>query len=69
MTQIHPQYVVDAEGHRQSVLLPIEEFEELIECAQDVLDAAEIDRLRSEPKYSWAEVKSERVGLFSNPTP
>lgn len=60
MNQIHPQYVVDAEGKAQSVLLTISEFEELIECVQDVLDLQEIEQLRSEPRVSWEQVKADR---------
>ena len=60
MIDCHPQYLVDAQGKPKSVLLSIDEFEELLECAQDVLDAAEIERLKDEPRFSWSEVKAER---------
>ncbi len=60
MNEIHPQYVVDGEGRPRGVLLKLSEFEELIECVQDVLDAEEIRRLKSEPRTSWAEVKGQR---------
>ena len=60
MNQIHPQYLVDAEGKPQSVLLKIGEFEELLECAQDVLVLQEIEKLREEPHISWGQVKADR---------
>ena len=60
MNEIHPQYVVDDQGRPRNVLLAISEFEELLECVQDVLDAEEIERLKSEPRISWAEVKARR---------
>ena len=51
MQQIHPQYLVDADGKPKSVLLNVDEFEELLECAQDVLDGQEIEQLKEEPKH------------------
>lgn len=60
MNQIHPQYLVDADGKPQSVLLKVAEFEELLECAQDVLDLQEIDTLRDEPSIPWEQVKATR---------
>ena len=60
VNQIHPQYLVDADGNPKSVLLQVDEFNELLECAQDVLDGQEIDALREEPTVSWEEVKAAR---------
>jgi len=60
MNQIHPQYLVDAEGKPQAVLLRIGEFEELLECAEDVLDLQEMERLKDEPRIAWAQVKAQR---------
>ena len=62
MNEIHPQYVIDAQGRPHSVLLSLDEFEDLLECAEDVLDAQEMERLKSEPRVSWEEVKAEREG-------
>jgi hypothetical protein len=59
MSELHVQYLVDADGEARNVLLPIEEFKELLECAEDVLDSAEMDRLRNEPCSSWQDVKAE----------
>jgi hypothetical protein len=60
MQQIHPQYLVDADGKPKSVLLNVDEFEELLECAQDVLDGQEIEQLKEEPNLSWDQVKADR---------
>ena len=60
MNEIHPQYVVDDQGTPRSVLLEMREFEELLECVQDVLDAEEIKRLKNEPRIPWAKVKRQR---------
>lgn len=57
---IHPEYVVDKEGKRQKVLLPIEEFQELMECAQDVLDHDLIEEVRKGSSVSWNKVKERR---------
>lgn len=57
---IHPEYVVDTQGNRQKVLLPIEEFHELVECAQDVLDHDLIEEVRKETPLPWDKVKKKR---------
>ncbi len=53
------QYIVNADGQKEKVLLPIDQFEELMECVQDVLDKEEIERLRDQPRRPWNEVKAE----------
>jgi len=40
------QYVVDENGKRISVILPIEEYERLIEALEDLEDAREADEVR-----------------------
>jgi hypothetical protein len=57
---LHPQYVVDNKGRQQSVLLSIEEYRELLECAQDVIDAGLIDEVKDLPRVAWEEVKAKR---------
>lgn len=39
--ELHPQYVTNADGHRTAVILPVEEYEELIEDLDDLAIAAE----------------------------
>jgi PHD/YefM family antitoxin component YafN of YafNO toxin-antitoxin module len=39
--KIHPQYVIDGEGRKKAVILPIEEFDELIEDLDDLACVAE----------------------------
>jgi len=39
--QLHPQYVTDSDGHRSAVILPVEEFEELLEDLNDLAVVAE----------------------------
>ena len=57
---LHPQYVIDEKGQRRSVLLSIEEYQELLESAQDVIDAALIDEVRADPRVAWSDVKAKR---------
>ena len=57
---LHPQYVIDEKGQRRSVLLSIEEYQELLESAQDVIDAALIDEVKDDARVSWSDVKAKR---------
>jgi hypothetical protein len=59
MSNLHLQYVTDENGNRVSVLLPLEEFEALLEDMQDLQEAL---RLKDEPTVSWESVKAE-LGL------
>jgi hypothetical protein len=42
--EVHPQYLVDEEGQRHSVLLSLAEFEALMELVEDLNDAAALDK-------------------------
>lgn len=46
---LHPEYITDQRGEKKSVILPISEFEELIE---DIEDLAAIIERREEPTTS-----------------
>jgi PHD/YefM family antitoxin component YafN of YafNO toxin-antitoxin module len=61
---LHPEYITDAEGHRRSVVLPLEEYEALME---DLADLAIVAERRSEPVHSHQAVKEEleRDGYLS----
>jgi len=59
MNAIHPQYVTDPDGRRVSVLLPLDEFEALLEDIEDLRDALVA---RDEPSEPWESVKDE-LGL------
>ena len=39
--KLHPQFVVDEKGFKKAVLLPVEEYEELLEDLSDLSIAAE----------------------------
>jgi len=53
---LHPEFATDAEGHRKSVVLPLEEYEALME---DLADLAIVAERRSEPVHSHQAVKDE----------
>lgn len=50
------QYVMDGEGHKVAVVVPVAEYEELLE---DLHDLAIIAERRDEPRIPWDEVKRQ----------
>jgi hypothetical protein len=63
VSDLHPQYVTDPEGRKTAVILPIEEYDELLE---DLADLAEVAERRNEPSVPHARVLAEmkRDGLL-----
>ncbi|HAK94382.1 MAG TPA: hypothetical protein DCM87_05125 [Planctomycetes bacterium] len=61
--ELHPEYITDAEGRRKAVVLPVEEFEQLLEDLEDLAVAAE---RRDETCIPHSAVKAElkRDGLL-----
>ena len=54
MGKAQPQYLIDENGHKTAVLIPVEEYEELME---DLHDLAVIAERRDEPAVSFDELK------------
>jgi hypothetical protein len=54
MVKIQTQYLTDESGQKTAVVLPIEEYEELLE---DIHDLAVIAERRDEPAISFEELK------------
>ncbi|MFZ2726075.1 MAG: hypothetical protein WAX77_07500 [Methylococcaceae bacterium] len=52
------QYITNQDGQKISVILPIEEYRELME---DLEDLAAIAELRDEPTIPWEQVKQELI--------
>ena len=52
-SKIHPEYITDENGVKKSVILPIEEYTELME---DLSDLAAIAERRKEPTTSQSEL-------------
>lgn len=65
LKRLHLQYVANEQGERTAVILPIQEFEELLE---DLEDLAALAERREEPTLSHQEVLAElrRDGLLSD---
>lgn len=53
VASFHPQFVVDDQGHRTSVLLPVAEYETLLE---DLSDLAAVAERRDEAVSNHADV-------------
>jgi hypothetical protein len=55
------QFVVDAEGKRQAVQLPLTLWEELVTLLEDIEDAEELKKLGTEDGeiVEWEQAKSE----------
>jgi hypothetical protein len=56
MPPLHPEYVTDSNGNRRAVILPIKEYEDLLEDLQDLAIAAE---RKNEPTVSHAQLLAE----------
>ena len=41
--KLTPEYIVDERGEKKAVVLPIGEYERLLEAAEDHLDAQDLD--------------------------
>jgi hypothetical protein len=41
--KLNPQYVINEQGERTGVLLPVEEYHRILEAIEDQLDAADLD--------------------------
>jgi PHD/YefM family antitoxin component YafN of YafNO toxin-antitoxin module len=56
MGKLHEKYIVDETGERTAIVLPLEEYEELIE---DLHDLAIIAERKDEPTTSLDELKKK----------
>ena len=63
LKQLKPQYVTNEAGERTAIILPIEEFQELLE---DVEDLAVLAERREDPTVSHEQLVTElrRDGLL-----
>ncbi len=64
MKNLKEKYIVDEKGRKKAVVIPINEYRELLE---DLHDLAVVAERRDEPTVSMAEVEEElkRDGFFS----
>jgi len=65
MIALHPQFVTDNKGTRISVLLPVDEYEQLLEEAEMAEDVAAYDRAKAEggDPIPWEQVKADLAKL------
>jgi hypothetical protein len=56
LDDLHPEYITDEKGKKKSVILPIAEFEALIE---DIEDLAAVAERREESTLSHEDVVAE----------
>jgi hypothetical protein len=63
MISLQEQFIVDTEGHRTAVILPLKEYEQLLE---DLHDLAIIAERREEEPISLADMKQrlETAGVL-----
>jgi len=54
MEKLHEQFIVDESGKKTAVVLPMEDYEELLE---DIHDLAVIAERKDEPTISFEELK------------
>ncbi|CAG0981285.1 hypothetical protein ARNL5_02504 [Anaerolineae bacterium] len=54
MRQLHTQFIVDGSGKKTAVVLPLKDYEELLE---DIHDLAVIAERKDEPTMSFDELK------------
>ena len=63
LPEFHPEYVTDSDGNKKAIILPIAEYEGLLEDLQDLAVAAE---RHNEPTISHEQVTAElkRAGIL-----
>ena len=49
MNELHEQYVVDEDGNRNAVLLPLAEWQRVLQDLEDLDDIREYDAAKSRP--------------------
>ena len=52
------QYITDANGERTAIILPLDEYGEILE---DMHVIRVVEETKDEPRIPWAEVKAELV--------
>ena len=66
MINLHPQYIIDLKGKKLSVVLPVDEFERLMEELEDMEDIRLYDEAKTvnEPSVpideAFAEIEKHR---------
>lgn len=61
-TNLHPQYIKDTKGEKSFVILPVSEYDELLE---DLEDLATISERRNEQTMTFDELQN-KLGIKIN---
>lgn len=64
ITQLHPQYIINEEGEKTSVVLPLDEFQQLIadlESEEATRELLEIPGLLAEIEQARKEIEEGKV--------
>ena len=58
---LHPQFIVDSKGAKSGVVLPLAEYNRLLDMLEDVLDASDLDKAAGEAEamIPYEEVQKE----------
>ena len=56
MAKIREQYVIDEKGQKKAVIIPVDEYKELLE---DIHDLAIVAERRDEPTVTFEELKKK----------
>jgi PHD/YefM family antitoxin component YafN of YafNO toxin-antitoxin module len=71
---VEARYIVDENGKRVSVILPIEEYERMIEALEELEDIRAYDEAKAELEHGedtlvpWEKVKREIGSEYEEPT-
>jgi PHD/YefM family antitoxin component YafN of YafNO toxin-antitoxin module len=71
---VEARYIVDENGKRVSVILPVEEYERLIEALEELEDIRAYDEAKAELEHGedklvpWEKVKREIGSEYEEPT-
>lgn len=64
ITQLHPQYIINEEGEKTAVILPLDEFQQLIadlESEEATRELLEIPGLLAEIEQARKEIEEGKV--------
>ncbi|MGZ8096571.1 MAG: hypothetical protein ACXWTH_07525 [Methylosarcina sp.] len=54
------QYITDSEGHKLSVILPIDEYQQLLQDLEDAMDAcAALTEAKRDGFIDWEDIKTK----------
>jgi hypothetical protein len=60
MRKLHVKYLIDESGEKAAAVLPMADFRELLDRAQDAIDVKLINKVQGEPCISWEQSKRDR---------